>query len=173
MPAFGELLEALADVRDRHGDECEDAECEWCVDLEGLEYNVQWMSDLAESDVSFAARQAVEQENERRKAWYGDADTRRGCAVYHATHALDRLADALDKTVDDHAAAGAEDARLAADAKVWGWTLAQVRAGFDNQSGCRMTDVARKARIRELVKDMEARGELDGLDAAADAAAAG
>ena len=142
-------------------------------DVEGLSYSVQWMSDLAEADASFAVMQGVERETERRRVQEAAADAYRGCPVLRATHALDRLADALDETVDAYADADAEDTRLANDSRLWGWTLAQVRAGFDNQSTRRMTASRRKKCLAERLAMHRANGDLDGLDDAAEVVAAG
>ena len=70
--------------------------------------------------------------------------------VFRAANALDRLAEVLDETVAAHEAAGAEDARLAYDAKIWGWTLVQVRAGFDSRDIGHMTPAWREEAVKQL-----------------------
>jgi hypothetical protein len=150
LPTAWELSNALAATLELHygesGDnECDGLECEWCEDCDGLWYTVDGFVAMTWGEVAHPLYGNLEAERALRKKAFKDGKTHCGCPVAWAESALDRLQDDLKKVVVAHEQANGSDTQMATDARYFLWQLKNLRCGFDNQSGVRMSEAARDA----------------------------
>jgi hypothetical protein len=169
LPACWELTDALAAVLELHYGDRDDGDCghncEWCAACDGLWYTVDIFVSLIGGEVKIPLWEKSQAERARRKKAFKAGKTHSGCPVAWADFALKQLQEALEWVEDAFDQAKGSSTELATDCHYFAWQVRELRSGFDNEYGVRMSEAARDAWRRSPETQREIKAMLAKIEA--------